>query len=183
MAHIAPLDFTEIDNGLQALLQPTVERLGYFGDFFRYGAHAPSVLTGFMGFSGALKAALPDDVNEALALTVCTTLDFPYERIQHERLAEKLGLDRGWIAAMVGRPSEAEITPLQQAARDAALAMIEGRHETARAAAERIAALTSPSVAIAALFQATRFMQVCALGRTLDMQLALPSIFSSNEAE
>ena len=181
MTNIPPLDFPDIGEDLQQLFQPTVARLGYFGDFFRYGSHTPQILSAFMGLSGALKAAIPDDVNETVALTVCTAVDFPYERIQHERLSEKLGFDRDWIAAMVGRPSAAEITPLQQAARDLSVAMVEGRHDAARAAAEAVAALGSPALAVALLFQATRFMQVCAVGRTLGMQLARPSIFESND--
>lgn len=180
MTSIPPLDFADIDESLQKLFQPTVDRLGYFGDFFRYGSHSPEVLSGFMGFSVALKQSIPDDVNETVALTVCKAMDFPYERIQHERLSEKLGLDRDWIAAMIGRPSFAEITPLQEAARDLSLAMVDGRHDAARRAAEQIASLGSPKLAVALLFQATRFMQVCAVGRTLGMQLALPSIFESN---
>lgn len=179
MTSIPPLDFADIDESLQTLFQPTIDRLGYFGDFFRYGSHAPEVLSGFMGLSVALKQSIPDDVNETVALTVCSAMDFPYERIQHERLAEKLGFDRDWIAAMIGRPSSAAITPTQAAARELSLAMIEGRHDDARVAAERIATLENPKLAIALLFQATRFMQVCAIGRTLAMQLAAPSIFDS----
>lgn len=180
MTSIPPLDFADIGESLQKLFQPTVDRLGYFGDFFRYGSHAPEVLSSFMDFSIALKQSIPEDVNETVALTVCQAMDFPYERIQHERLSEKLGLDRDWIAAMVGRPSSAEITPLQGAARDLSLAMVDGRHDAAREAVEQVASLSSPKLAVALLFQTTRFMQVCAVGRTLGMQLALPSIFESN---
>jgi len=183
MTTISPLDFADIGDDLQKLFQPTVDRLGYFGDFFRYGSHAPDVLSGFMKLSVALKGAIPDDINETVALTVCQAMDFPYERIQHERLALKLGLDRDWIAAMVGRPSTAEITPLQQAARDLSIAIVEGRHDVASDAADRIAGLASLGLAVALLFQATRFQQVCAIGRTLGMQLALPSIFDSNEGQ
>jgi len=177
MTELNPLDFSEIDPGLQAQLQPTVDRLGYFGAFFRYAAHAPQVLSSFMAMSGALKAALPDDINETLALTICSAMDFPYERIQHERLSLKLGFDRDWIALMVGRPSPVSPTPSQQAARAMGLALAEGRHGAAGEEAERLAGLSSPATAVAALFQATRFMQVCHVGRTLDMRLALPSIF------
>ncbi|MBO9376291.1 hypothetical protein GG804_05895 [Sphingomonas histidinilytica] len=183
MTNISPLEFAEIGETLQKLFQPTVDRLGYFGDFFRYGSHAPDVLSAFMGLSVALKGAIPDDVNETVALTVCQAMDFPYERIQHERLSVKLGFDREWIAAMVGRPSAAETTPLQQAARALSIAIVEGRHDAARDAAEQVASLASPGLAVALLFQATRFMQVCAVGRTLGMQLALPSIFDSNAGQ
>lgn len=179
MTIIRPLDFSEIDEQLQKLFEPTVERVGYFGDFFRFSSHAPETLSTFMSFSGALRTGIPQDLNEAVALTVCTVMDFPYERIQHERLSEKLGLDRDWIAAMVGRPSQAEITPLQQAARDLSIALVDGQEGAAREAVEQVTTLASPKLAVELLFQATRFIQVCTIGRTLGMQLAVPSIFEN----
>jgi len=177
MAALPRLEFHEIDGALKELLHPTIDRLGYFGEFFQYSSHAPEVLKTFMKLSGTLKSELPDDVNEAIALTVCTRMDFPYERIQHERLCEKLGMDRKWIAAMIDRPSDAELSPVQRAVREVSVAMVEGRHVDAREEAAKIASFMGSGVAIAVLFQVTRFMQICTIGRILDMQLPVPSIF------
>lgn len=174
----AKLAFDETPPDLQEMLKPTVDRLGYFGDFFAYAAQSPDVLKGFMQFSAALKKALPDDVNEALALSMCDRLDFPYERIQHERLSEKLGFDRDWIANMAGRGGEAaKLTDLQAAAKRLGHAVASGHIAEARQALAAIAASEGDELAVATLFQATRYQQICVLGRTLDMQLPVASIF------
>ncbi|WP_156677708.1 hypothetical protein [Sphingomonas profundi] len=180
MADIRPLSLEQIDPALRATLQPTVDRLGYFGAFFQYGGHVPDVLTGFMKYSGTLKAALPDDLNETIALTVCAQLDFAYERIQHERLSLKLGFAKDWVALLVGRPSHAALTSAQRAARDLALAIAGSRPEQARDALGRLAAEQGEAQAMAALFQASRFASICMVGKVLDMQLPVPSIFADD---
>lgn len=173
------LAFAEIAPELQEMLRPTVDRLGYFGDFFGYAANNPEILRGFMGFSGALKMALPDDINEALALSVCDRMGFAYERIQHERLSEKLGFARAWIGVMAGQEDgPVELTALQAATRQLGHALADGLIEQARDAASSIAELGGDDLAIAALFQATRYIQVCLVGRVLDMELPVASIFA-----
>lgn len=183
MTTIRPLTLDEIDPKLRETLQPTVDRLGYFGEFFQYAGHAPGVVTGFMQYSGALKGALPDDLNEAIALTVCTELGFAYERVQHERLSLKLGFDRAWIATMVGRSDEGVLTPAQEHARALSLAILADRLDDARGALAALASETSEAVAIAALFQVTRFRDVCVVGRLFDMKLPVGSIFSEEPLE
>lgn len=183
MTTIRPLTLDEVDPKLREMLQPTVDRLGYFGDFFRYAGHAPAVLTGFMQYSGVLKGALPDDLNEVIALTVCTKLDFAYERIQHERLSLKLGLDRAWIATLVGRSDQTVLTAAQTHARALAVAIIADELGEAREALDALAAETGGAVAMAALFQVARFRDVCSIGRLLDMRLPVASIFSDEPLE
>jgi hypothetical protein len=183
MTTIRPLTLEQVDPKLRDMLQPTVDRLGYFGEFFQYAGHAPGVLTGFMQYSGALKGALPDDLNEAIALTVCSHLEFEYERVQHERLSLKLGLEREWIATLVGRSDKAVLTAAQQSVRVLALAVLAGQLDDARAALEGLAAETDEAVAVAALFQVMRFRDVCSIGRLLDMRLPVASIFSGEPLE
>lgn len=183
MAAIRPLALDDVDPKLRETLQPVVDRLGYFGEFFQYGGHAPGVVAGFMHYSGALKGAIPDDINETIALTVCSHLGFAYERIQHERLALKLGFDRDWIASLVGRASAAQLTPAQLCARDLSLAILDDRVAEARAVVERLAAETSEAIAVAALFQITRFRDVCTVGRLFDMQIPVPSIFADDRLQ
>jgi len=183
MRTVRPLTLDEVDPKLREMLQPTVDRLGYFGDFFQYAGHAPAVLTGFMQYSGALKGALPDDLNETIALTVCTKLDFAYERIQHERLSLRLGLDRAWIGTMIGRSDGGVLTTAQRHARTFALDLLAGNHDDARERLALLAEETSEAVAMAALFQVTRFRDVCSIGRLLDMRLPVASIFSDEPLE
>jgi hypothetical protein len=177
MSSVQPLALEDVDSKLRETLQPTVDRLGYFGEFFQYSAHAPAVLNGFMQYSGALRTALPDDLNEVIALTVCTHLGLAYERIQHERLSVKLGLDPAWIATLVGRSGGMALTPAQQAVRALSLAVVTNKIDEARAAMARVVSQAGEAVAVAALFQATRFAAVCTIGRLFDLQLPVTSIF------
>jgi alkylhydroperoxidase family enzyme len=54
-----------------------------------------------MAFTDDLKAALPDDVTEVVALTVAATTGNDYERHQHERLCLSLGFDEGWVRGVL----------------------------------------------------------------------------------
>jgi alkylhydroperoxidase family enzyme len=84
----------------QYLRDTKVERLGYLGEFFQCTANAPEVLVTFMAFTDALGKALPKKLTELVALTVASIMSNPYERHQHERLSEKLGYGRDWIASV-----------------------------------------------------------------------------------
>jgi hypothetical protein len=177
MSGLKKLEFKDSDATLQALLRPTVERLGYFGEFFQYAAHAPAVLEGFMKFSGTLRPALSTNLGEIIALTVCTQMQFPYERIQHERFSQTLGLDRAWIAELIGRGSGAQFSDQEQLVRDIATLVVGGQHTLAREKLETLAARDGDPLAISVLFQITRYMMVCTMGRVLQVSLPVPSIF------
>jgi hypothetical protein len=180
MTGLTKLQLSDADAGLRDLLKPTVDRLGYFGEFFQYTAHSPGVLEGFMKFSGALKAALPRDLNELIALTVCAQMQFPYERIQHERLSQTLGLDRAWIAELVGRGSGVKFSDQENLVRAVTLLVLEGKHAEAREKLEQLATEAGNALAVSVLFQITRFMSVCTMGRVLEVSLPVPSIFEGD---
>src|SRR5262245_3556170 len=67
------------------MLRPKVERLGYLGEFFQCAANQPDALISFMQFTDDLKAALPDNLTEIVALTVSAFMSNTYERHQQER--------------------------------------------------------------------------------------------------
>ena len=113
------LEFDELDRDLADALRPRVERLKYLGEFFKVMGHNPEVLRPFMEMTEALKAALPENLTEVGALTVAGALGNDYERHQHERLCEKLGFARSWIAAHQRVRSAAVILPPDQAFKDA----------------------------------------------------------------
>jgi len=173
------MDLAEIDEKLRPLLQAMSERVGYFGEFLQFTAHTPTVLHNFFEFTSAMKGLLPDRLNEAIALTVCTELKCTYERIQHERLCERLQLPRGWIAALTGHqlaePALLEADDL--AVRDLALAVI--RHSGADVNVElnRVVAQLGSQGAVACLWQTTRFQMIATLVRSLEMSLPVASIF------
>jgi len=97
----ARIGYEELPPELKARLRARVERLGYLGEFFQVGAHQPQALAGFIDYTEALKDALPDRLVEAIALTAATATANAYERVQHERLALKLGFTEQAVRALV----------------------------------------------------------------------------------
>src|SRR5438132_5270349 len=94
---ILRLSFSELDQQLAELLRPKVERLNYLGEFFQCTGHQPDALISFHKLTEDLKDALPDNLTELVALTIAAKLDNAYERVQHERLALKLGFGEAWV--------------------------------------------------------------------------------------
>ena len=102
---IPRLEMEQMDARLREALVARVARLGYLGEFFKCAAHQPDCLLAFMQLTDALKKALPDRLGELVTLAVTTATGNEYERNQHERLCERLGYERSWIAAASGRGS------------------------------------------------------------------------------
>jgi len=98
MSELIPrLSFSELDPQLAELLRPKVERLKYLGEFFQCTGHQPRALMSFYSLTEDLKEALPDNITELVALTVAVKMRNSYERVQHERLALKLGFSAEWV--------------------------------------------------------------------------------------
>lgn len=129
---LEPVSPVYLPESLRGRLGARIQRLGYLGAFFGYTAHQPDALAGFVDFTEALKAALPDDLTEVVALTVASQLGNEYERSQHVRLARRLGFDAEWIDELTtpAKPhGESRLDERQQAARRLALAMLaDGGH-------------------------------------------------------
>src|SRR5437667_4314263 len=107
MSDLIPrLSFSELDPQLAGLLRPKVERLNYLGEFFQCTGHQPQALISFYTLTEDLKKALPDNLTELVALTVAVKMNNPYERVQHERLALKLGFSEGWVRAVISLKPE-----------------------------------------------------------------------------
>ncbi len=117
MSHLIPrLSMSELDPQLADLLRPKVERLNYLGEFFQCIGHQPHALISFYTLTEDLKKALPDNLTELVALTVAVKMNNAYERVQHERLALKLGFSEAWVRAVIslraksgGQLSETEL--------------------------------------------------------------------------
>ena len=173
------LSLDEVEPALRAELEPTVARLGYFGEFFQVFGAISGAVTAFMSYTKAVKGPLADNENEVLALTVCAALGDSYERIQHERLSLRLGFDTDWIAAAEGRVG-ANMTRLsieETALRELALAVISAHGKGCQpAVAAATLALGSQKTA-AALLQITRFMSIATLCNALELSLPVPSVF------
>ena len=128
-AKIERLEMEALAPALQQALAARVKRLGYLGEFFKCAGHQPDVLLPFMTMTDALKDALPDKLTEVGALTVAVLMGNEYERHQHERLSEKLGFGRDWVAAVIAAKPDADgpMTPDERAVQRLAIAMVERR--------------------------------------------------------
>jgi alkylhydroperoxidase family enzyme len=179
---IPRLDFAAIDPALRALLAPTVERLGYFGEFFQVGAHVAGAVPAFIQYTAAVKAPLADAQNEVLALCVCTALDADYERIQHERLARRMGLSLEWIAAAEGRSGSqsSALEPDQRALQALAIAMATRHGVRCEAELRDVVASIGETKAVAALLQIARFVNIALLCNALSLTLPVPSVFDDD---
>src|SRR6266851_2376853 len=100
-ASIPRLSMADLDPKLAELLRPKVERLNYLGEFFQCTGHQPEALISFYKLTDDLRKALPDNLTELVALTIASRMSNAYERVQHERLAFKLGLSEAWLRAVI----------------------------------------------------------------------------------
>lgn len=167
---IAPLELTELPADLQARLKPRVERLGYLGDFFRYCGHQPAPLLHFYEFTESLKAALPDDITETVALTVASRTGNDYERVQHERLSHRLGFADEWIAGLVGAAEAPDgLTGEQADARELALAVLASDWDRAATHLSALTRRVGQRDAMGILMLVGRYLAHSAVSNTLHL--------------
>ena len=176
---IPRLAFETIDPAVREQLKPTVDRLGYFGEFFQVAAHVKGAIPAFMQYTGAVKAPLSDAHNEVLALTVCGALEADYERIQHERLAKRLGFPLDWIAAASGRPGShaSTLKDDERKLQALAIAMVSSHGLRCGSELEAVVAALGPERAVAALLQVSRFVNIALLCNALSLTLPVASVF------
>ena len=176
---IPRLGLDAVDPAVRDLLKPTVERLGYFGEFFQVAAHVPGAIPAFMQYTGAVKAPLADAHNEVLALTVCGALEADYERIQHERLAKRLGFSLEWIAAASGRAGShaSALTDDERKLQALALAMASTHGLRCRDELRAVVGALGPNKAVAALLQVSRFVTIALMCNALSLTLPVASVF------
>ena len=176
---IPRVGFDDVDPALRDLLKPTVDRLGYFGEFFQVGAHVPGAIPAFMQYTGAVKAPLADAQNEVLALSVCAMLEADYERIQHERLSRKLGFTLDWIAAAESRPGShlSALKADERALQALAQAMVTRQGLRCADEVKAVVNAIGAPKAVAALLQITRFVTIALLCNALELKLPVASVF------
>lgn len=180
---IPRLQMDQLAPEVQQTLAARVQRLGYLGEFFKCSGHNPEVLVSFMEMTEALKHALPDRLTEVGSLTVAALMNNDYERHQHERLSEKLGFGRDWIAA-VNRLTPDVSGPLsedERAVQRLAIAVVSRRgHDVQRdldAVVERIGA----AQAMAVLFLIGRYVMHAYVVNALELKPPVPSIFAGEQ--
>lgn len=168
----------------QYLYETKVKRLGYFGEFFACTAHNPDVLLTFMEFTDALGKALPKNLAEIGALAVAKYMQNDYEKNQHERLCEKLGFSRAWIAAVNRLEPEqaAELDATEKAVQRYVLAALgKNGHGVEREFDDMVEA-TSPAQAMAVVMLVGRYVTHALAVNTLKLKPPVGSIFESRAA-
>lgn len=171
MTPVDRISYDELPDDLREQLRPRYERLGYLGEFFQLGAHQPAALGHFVGFTEALKNALSPRLVEPIALTVATITGNDYERVQHERLALKVGLDEEEVTALVERsaPQSGRFSPAELAAIDLAVAVVDARGRGCTAEFERLLELVGSEVAVGALMTAVRYLAHATMSNTWEL--------------
>src|ERR1051326_2479810 len=181
---IPRLEMEELAPNVQETLAARVKRLGYLGEFFKCSGHNPDVLVEFMEMTEALKHALPDRLTETGSLTVAGLMGNDYERHQHERLSEKLGFGREWVAA-VNRLQPDAAGPLsedERAVQRFAIAVVKRRGQDVHAELEALIDRVGPAQAMAALFLIGRYVMHAYVVNALNLAPPVPSLFAGEKA-
>jgi len=181
---IPRLELDQLPADLAAALKPRVERLGYLGEFFKCAAQQPAALRSFMQFTDDLKQALPDDVTEAVALTVATSYDNDYERHQHERLCRKLGFSEAWVREVEALAPDAagELTPAQRAAQRLTLAVLARRGRGVEPVFEELLDAVGTAQAVAVLLLIGRYVTHSLVVNALGLAPPVSSIFTETKS-
>ncbi|WP_438393131.1 hypothetical protein [Caballeronia sp. DA-9] len=182
-AAIPRLEMEQLPENLASYLEPRVKRLGYLGELFKCAGNAPDVILQFMHFTDSLKDALPDRLTELGALTVAGYMQNDYERNQHERLSEKLGFSRAWIAEVnrLDPSATKEMDEVDSAAQTFALKALRTRGHDAQAEFNAFASHLSPGEAMAFLLLVGRYVTHAIAVNTLGLTPPVPSIFEGDQ--
>lgn len=178
---IPRLEMDALAPNVQETLAARVKRLGYLGEFFKCSGHNPDVLVPFMEMTEALKHALPDRLTETGSLTVAGLMGNAYERNQHERLSEKLGFGRDWVAA-VNRLEPDAAGPMsedERAVQRLAMAVVENKGHGVEKELEAAITRIGHQQAMAALFLIGRYVMHAYVVNALALTPPVPSIFES----
>jgi alkylhydroperoxidase family enzyme len=180
---IPRLEMNELAANVQQTLAARVKRLGYLGEFFKCSGHNPDVLVSFMEMTEALKGALPDRLTEVGSLTVAGLMGNAYERNQHERLSEKLGFGRDWVAA-VNRLEPDASGPMSEdecSVQRLALAVIARHGKNVDAELDALIERIGYRQAMAVLFLIGRYVMHAYVVNALNLTPPVPSIFAESK--
>ncbi|MEA2825118.1 MAG: hypothetical protein QOF03_1600 [Alphaproteobacteria bacterium] len=177
---IPRLEMNELAPNVQETLAARVKRLGYLGEFFKTSGHNPDVLVSFMEMTEALKEALPDRLTEVGSLTVAGIMGNAYERNQHERLSEKLGFGRDWIAAVNRLEPDADgpMSEDERAVQALAIAVVNRCGHDVDAQLEEVIERIGPAQAMAVLFLIGRYVMHAYVVNALNLAPPVSSIFA-----
>jgi hypothetical protein len=150
--------YEDLPEPLRSELAPRVRRLGYLGAFFSVLGHQPEALRDFHRFTEDLKAAVPANLAEIVALTVATLLENEYERVQHVRLATVQGHGPVWIAEASAGAGSVELSPEELAVRDLARHLVDRRGQDARIRLDAVVERLGPRLAVGVVLLVARYV-------------------------
>ena len=175
MSATSRLSFEQLPTELQARLAARVQRLGYLGEFFQVGGHQPQALAGFIDYTEALKQALPDRLVEVIALTAATETGNAYERVQHERLALKLGFNEYEVRSLVTDGASLDaFSTVERVAIELARQVCAARGR-ACPAYDELERLVGEQVAVGCLMTAVRYLAHATMANTWGLAAPVPS--------
>jgi hypothetical protein len=108
-------------------------------------------------------------VTEIIALTIASRSGNEYERVQHERLALKLGMTEGEVAAIVGGRALAESEQFSETecvAAELATCVVSAGGRGCPTAYARLETLEGSAVAVACLMTAARYLAHATMANT-----------------
>ena len=173
MSDLIPrLSMAELDSQLAEVLRPKVERLNYLGEFFQCTAHQPKALISFQALTEELKKALPDNLTELVALTIATKMKNDYERVQHERLALKLGFTEAWIREVESLTPRAdgERSPTEARVQQLTLAAVERQGHGIKRELEEVIKDIGHEPAVAVLMLIGRYVMHALIANSLELE-------------
>jgi alkylhydroperoxidase family enzyme len=178
-----PLDLDELPEELRGRLAPRVDRLGYLGSFFTHAGYQPAALMHFHDFTEALKEALPARMVEIVALTIAGDTGNAYERIQHERLALAIGMDREEVHALShGRLNPfASFSTAERAAHALATCVTKHFGTGCGPAFLRLRRLVGDETAVACLLLTGRYVAHATIANTWALEVPVPSPFDDSD--
>ncbi|MDQ3818926.1 MAG: carboxymuconolactone decarboxylase family protein [Acidobacteriota bacterium] len=173
MSKLIPrLSMSELNPQLAEMLRPKVERLNYLGEFFQCTAHQPQALRSFYQLTEDLKHALPDNLTETVALTIGAATGNAYERVQHERLALKLGFSESWVREVLSLRAEAggALSETEVLVQKFALAIIERQGHDTNEEFEAVIKAVGHEQAVALLMLIGRYMMHALIVNSLALE-------------
>lgn len=174
MTSLVPLGLDDMPADLRQLLAPRVERLGYLGAFFSLAGHQAGALQQALGYAETLKGTLTQRLVEVIALAVSAEAQNPYERVQHERLALKLGMTPAEVTAITQGSADScpQLSELERAVWRLSRSVVRSVGHEAGADFERVLELSDPEVAVGSLLMACHYLAFSAVANT--WRLAAP---------
>ena len=179
---IPRVEWDKFPEGLKAALKPKVDRLGYCGEIWQVGANLPKSMLSFCNMTEDLKDEMPMKLVELTALTVAGVMGNSYEKNQHERLSDKLGYGREWIAD-VNRLNPAEAASLsaeEKKVQKFIIAAIYRRGQDSKALFEDAARAIGATAAVGVLLSIGRCIQHAMFRTVLALAPPVDSIFAQS---